>query len=227
MRIRNLLLTFSCLHLLLAVDGRAQRTDDHLIPFKPSVYDELRPFLYKKLCITPANYGRMIELPAGPEHAEWAVSVYCNNSSGSAEVCGVTLTRAASNLDSIMQERRGRNPLQTVGRVRVLRKDARIQKATAVAVRAAWLRFLNNSKPSPSRPNDPVWFDTTKIEFWLEIANGERMKAEIPDAPGNAVMNLVKIGRLLAKYCEGTPLERAGLLNEIRARATDLFGSSR
>jgi hypothetical protein len=206
--------------------GASRHTDNHLIPFKPSVYDELRPTLYQKLCVTPANYGRMVELPAGPERGEWVVSVYCDEASASSGTCDVTLTRAAANLDYIMQARRGKEPLKAVNKVKVIRKQAPIQKTAASAVRAAWIRFLRNSSPSPSRPNDPISLDASKIEFWLEMPDGKVMKAETPNNPGKSVMTLVNIGRMLAKYCEGAESERAKLSKEIESDARQVIAKA-
>ena len=203
------------------IEAQTVRYIDHLIPFKPSVYDELRPSLYRKLCVTTANCGRMIELPAGPEQAESAVSILCSETPDSVATCSVTATRAASNLDYIMQDRRGQNPLEAVDRVKVVRKDAPIEKPTALAVRAAWLRFLRGSRPSPSRASDTVWSDVTKIEFWLETGR-KTMKAEIPDNPGKSITALVSLGRKLFKYCERPANERVELSKEIQAEARRL-----
>jgi hypothetical protein len=225
MRIHSSLALIIFLNSLISIAAGASRhTDDHLIPFKPSVYDDLRPTLYRKLCVTPANSGRLIELPAGPERGEWAVSVYCDEASANTETCDVTLTRAAANLDYIMQERRGKEPLNAVKKIKVIRKDAPIQKTAALAVRAAWLKFLRNSRPSPSRPNDLISLDVSKIEVWLEMPGGKAMKAETPDNPGKSVMAFANIGRLLAKYCEGTESERARLSKEIESNAKQLMG---
>lgn len=207
-----------------AAVGASRHTDNHLVPFKPSVYDELRPTLYRKLCVTPANYGRMIELPAGPERGEWVVSVHCDETSASSGGCDVTLTRAAANLDYIMQERRGKEPLEAVNKVKVARKQVPIQRTTALAVRAAWLKFLRNSHPSPSRPNDPIWLDTSKIEFWLEMPGGKVMKAETPNEPGESVATLIKVGKLLAQYCEESEPQRAALEVQIERNAKRLIG---
>lgn len=205
--------------------GAARHTDDQLVPFKPSIYDELRPTLYRKLCVTPANYGRMIELPPGPERAEWAVSLSCDEASTTAATCDVTLTRAATNLDYIMQEHRGKDPLKAVNKIKVVREHAPLQKTVAIAVRAAWSQFLRNSKPSPSRPNDVIVLHAPKIEFWLVMPGGNVMKAEMPDSPGKSVVALANIGRLLAKYCEGPQSERAKLSKEIESNARQLTGS--
>jgi hypothetical protein len=225
MRIRSSLVPIILLNSLVSiVVGASRQTDDHLIPFKPSFYDDLRPTLYRKLCVTPANYGRMIELPAGPERGEWVVSVYCDEASASSETCDVTLTRAAANLDYIMQERRGKEPLRAVDKVKVARKHASLQKTVALAVRAAWLKFLRNSRPSPSRPNDPISLDASKIEFWLEMPGGKALKGETPERPSESVTTLIKIGKLLAEYCEESEPHRAGLAVQIELNAKRLVG---
>jgi hypothetical protein len=216
---------FMCVLVLSAVciKGRTgSETDDHLIPFKPSIYDELRPTLYRKLCVTPANHGRMIELPAGPDRAEWAVSIFCEEGSHASDACQVTLTRAMANLDYIMQQRRDNAPLKAVNEVKVVRKDAPLQKRTAEAVRAAWLRFLRTSKPSPNRPNDPIILHGTKTEFWLLFSGGKAIKAETPDKPGSSVVTLVKVGRALAEYCETPEGQRAELQSKIERDARGL-----
>jgi hypothetical protein len=164
----------------------------------------------------------MIELPAGPERAEWAVSVYCDEGSVTGGTCHVTLTRAAANLDYIMQDRRGKDPLKTVDKVSVMRKDAVIQKPVALAVRAAWLEFLHNVKSSPSRPNDPISLDGAIIEFWLVMPEGKAIKAETPDRPGESVRTLINIGRLLGRYCEEPERQRVGLAAKIELDAKHL-----
>lgn len=227
MKIRSSLVPIILLNSLVSIVVAASRhTDDHLVPFKPSVYDDLRPTLYRKLCVTPANYGRMIELPAGPERGEWVVSVYCDEASASSETCEVTLTRAAANLDYIMQERRGKEPLKAVNKVKVTRTQAPIQKTAALAVRAAWLKVLRDSSPSPSRPNDLISLDASKIEFWLVPPDGKVMKAETPDNPGKSVMTLVNIGRMLARYCEGAESGRAKLSKEIESDARQVIANA-
>jgi hypothetical protein len=225
MKIRSSLLLIFLLHSVVCLNaGAGASTDDHLVPFKPSIYDELRPTLYRKLCVTPANYGRMIELPPGPERTEWAVSVSCDEASVTANACEVTLTRAASNLDYIMQERRGKDPLNAVEKVKVIRKQAPIQKEIAIPVRAAWLRFLRNSKPSRSRPNDPIALHAPKIEFWLPMSGAKAIKAEAPDKPGKSVMTLIALGRRLADYCEQPESQRGRLAAQIELDAKRLGG---
>jgi hypothetical protein len=222
MKIRSLLASLILLEFLACSNTHAGNAgDDHLVPFKPSVYDELRPTLYQKLCVTPANYGRMIELPTGPEQTELAVSIYCEETSVSGSTCSVTLTRAGANLDYIMQEQRGRQPLKAVNKVKVVRKDASIPKATAYAVRAAWSRFLRRSKPSPSRPNEPIILHATKTEFWL-VTTGKTIKAETPRSPGQSVMKLVTLGRVLVRYCEEPESARVQLAKEIESDAKQL-----
>jgi hypothetical protein len=216
-------LLFVLLDSVACIELRAkQQGVDHLTPFKPSVYDELRPSLYRKLCVTQATHGRMIELPAGPERGEWAVSLHCSEGSASDQVCFVTLTRATANLDYIMQKYRGKDPLKVVNRVRVVRKDAPIQQSVASAIRSAWLKFLQRVKSSPIRPNDPIPLDAEKIEFWIQNNNRTTLKGEVPDNAGKTVTAFVELGRLLGNYCEVPERQRPDVVAKIELDAKRL-----
>ena len=198
----------------------APRAEDHLVPFRTSGFDEFRPSLYKKLLLTSGNYGRMIEFVGEPNRGEFAVSVQCGEGSGAGNQCSVTLTKAKQNLGSIMVEHWGKRPLELINRVRAIRKDAPIGRATASAIRSTWTKMLRHVKQR--RVDGSVVVDSERIEFCLGHPNQTRLLAEIPDNPGESVVALVDLGRLLAKYCEAPENQRAGLAAKIELDAERL-----
>ena len=217
-----LLISLTLLQLLIVLDTLqgGRRTDDHLVPFRPSAYDQLRPSLYKKLLLTPADCGRMIEFPGGPQPGESAVSIHCDKRPVADEQCYVTLTKASSNLSYMMEENLGKRPLEGIERVRVERRDTVIAKSTALAIRATWTRALGSIKPR--RSDAPIVLDSERIEFWIERPNATPLFGEIPDNPGKSVVALVQLGRMLAKYCEAPETLRASMAENIERDAKRL-----
>ncbi|MFZ1219470.1 MAG: hypothetical protein WAO00_09260 [Chthoniobacterales bacterium] len=201
----------------------AHHTEDHLVPFRPSVYDEIRPSVYKKLFLTQADCGRMLEFPQDRDRGESVVSVYCDKSSGD-EQCHVTLTKAMKNIGYIRDDNLREFPVALIEKVRVLRTDASIPSSTALAIRAAWTKMLHNIKPR--RPDNSVVLDGEKIEFWVAPKDGKSLKGEIPDRPGKPVIAFVRLGRLLAAYCEAPRSARALMIGDIgrQANAVSAFG---
>lgn len=201
-----------------------RHTDDHLVPFPPSVYDELRPFVYKKLFLTDANYGRMLEFPQDRARGELAVSVNCGKAAGD-DQCFVTLTKATKNIGYIREDNLAEFPVTLIEKVRVLRRDAPIPLSTALAIRAAWMKLLQNTRPG--RLDSSVVVDGEKIEFWITTRDGRSLKGEISGRPGTSVIKLVNLGRKLAKYCDQPANQRAKRLEEIKSDATALVGRDR
>jgi hypothetical protein len=198
----------------------APNPEDHLVPFRISGFDEFRPSLYKKLLLTPGNYGRMIEFVGEPNRGEFAVSVQCGEGSGAGNQCSVTLTKAKQNLGSIMVEHWGKRPLELINRVRAIRKDAPIAPATALAIRSTWTKMLRHVKPQ--RVDGSVVVDSERIEFCIGHPNQTWLLAEIPEHPGKSVLAFVELARSLAKYCEAPGNQRAELAAKIERDAKRL-----
>lgn len=196
--------------------------EDYLVPFRPSVYDELRPLLYKKLLVTQGNYGRMVELVGDPRRGEFAVSVQCDEKPGADKQCSVTLTKALSNLGALLEDNLEKGSLEALEKIRVVRKDASIGPSTASAIRATWMKFLDNIRPR--RPGGPVVLDGTRIEFFIGSPITKRRFGEVPDRSGESINTLIALGRSLAKYCETGESERARLSKEIEKDARQLTG---
>ena len=189
---------------------------NHLLPFTYSFDRELRPLLEKRLFVTPADHGRMVELPAGPQPGESSIAVYCVSS---ANRCYVTRTAAAQNMDYVFAENR-RDPLAAVRRVRIHRNDAEIPRSTASVIQAAWRRMLTATRPigSYARPR----LHAERIEFALVETSGKLVAAELPDNPGRKVIALVSLGRRVGDYAVAAEAERPRLLDEINVRAQEL-----
>ena len=193
--------------------------DDHLVPFRRSIYDEIRPSVYKKLFLTSADCGRMLEFPQERNRGESVISVYCPQSQ-SGEQCQVTLTKATENIGYIRDDSLAKFPTALIAKVRVVRKDASIPRSTALSLRAAWAKMLKNTRPAP--PYDSVVLDGEKIEFWLVPEKGDSLKGEIPDRPGKSVFAFVNLGRSLRTYCEAPSSKRATMIADIERQANAL-----
>jgi hypothetical protein len=197
----------------------ARNPQNHLVPFRASVFDDFRPSLYKKLLLTPGNYGRMIEFVPGPDRGEFAVSLQCEDTSHPNQ-CSVTLTKLKQNLGSILVEHWGKDSLGLINRVPATRKDAPIHPAAASTVRSTWIKMLHGVK---LRQDDgTVVADSERIEFCIGQPNPRQLFAEIPDNPGESVIALIELGRLLAKYCEAPKSQRTELETKIQRDAKQL-----
>jgi hypothetical protein len=215
----SLLFLLTMLMSLARLEG-APNPVDHLLPFRASGFDEFRPSLYKKLLLTPGNYGRMIEFVGEPNRGEFAVSVQCGEGAGAGNKCSVTLTKVRQNLGSIMVEHWGKGPLELINRVRAVRKDAPIAPGTALAIRSIWTKMLRHVKPH--RFDGSVVVDSERIEFFLGQPNPTWFFGETPDTSGPTVLAFVELGRLLAKYCEVPAHERDALASKIELDAKRL-----
>lgn len=222
-RIRTFFFLLPALMFLARLEA-APHPDDHLVSFRPSVFDEFRPALYQKLLLTSGNCGRMIEFVAEPDRGEFAVSVQCEELSGAGKQCSVTLTKVKQNLGSLLVEHWGKRPLELINRVRAIRKDAPIAPATALAIRSAWTKMLRNVKPH--REDGSVVVDCERIEFCFGQPDPARLFAEIPEHPGKSVVALMELGRLLAKYCEVEERQRAGMAAKVERDAKWLAASA-
>jgi hypothetical protein len=190
---------------------------ERLLPFTTWYDPDVRPILEQKLLLTPANYGRMIRMYV-PNVGEYAVSVYSMKSSVPAEKCYVTLTKAQANLDYIMNSHREEpDPLREVRKVKVDRKDAEISRATASQFRRCLSALLPDHGDHRVDPAVGTGFD--RFEFWLEESDGSLRKGEAPIHPNRKIQALIKMGDLLARYCETAESNRQAILSLIQAEA--------
>jgi hypothetical protein len=200
---------------------------DQLLSFTYGFNRKVRPTIEAKLLQTSANYGRMIKLPSFPEIAESAVSVDCPTVDAKNAVCRVILTRARSNMENTMVEYWGKaDAIRKVEEIAVVRTDAEIPKTTATAFRDC-LRVMIPEPGDPLELHSLTITDNDRIEFWLEEPNAAPRKGERAEKPGTRTRTLIRIGDLLARYCEATPAKRAGIAKQIEAEAARILSSER
>lgn len=199
--------------------------EDHLVPYRPSVFDELRPLLYKKLLVTSGNYARMVEFVSNPSRGEFAVSVQCDERPGADKQCSVTLTKAASNLGALIEDNLQKRSLQPLEKVHVVRRDAAIDASTALAIRRTWAKFLRDIRPR--RAGGPVVLDGERIEFFFGHPIPKKEFGEVPDRYGESITSLVALGQFLAEYCEASDSMRPRLSAKIQRDAQKLLATRR
>jgi hypothetical protein len=197
--------------------------EDHLVPFRPSLFDKLRPLLYKKLLLTQGNYGRMVDFVGDPYRGEFAVSVQCDERPGVEKQCSVTLVKVTRNLGAILEENLEKGSLEALEKVSVVRRDASIASSTASAIRSTWIRFLRDVRRR--RPNGSVVMDAERIEFFVGAPTPKRNFGEVPDRYGRSISDLVALGRALARYCEETDTSRPQVAAKIESDAKRLAPS--
>ena len=205
--------------------GKRERDSDRLLSFTYAFNRELRPTLEKKLLPTPADHGRMIRIPSFPEIGESAVSVDCSTVDRKNATCRVTLTRAQSSMENTMVEYWGKaDAIQKVEEIAVVPKDADIPKATATAFRDC-LRIMIPEPGDPLELHSVTRTHSERIEFWLEEPNMPIRKGECAEKPGRRTKMLIRIGDLLARYCEGPESERSRIAKQIEAEAARVLGN--
>ena len=189
---------------------------ERLLPFTEWFDPQLRPILEAKLLVTPANYGRMITMWR-PNLGESAVSLYCKAAGAEAD-CFVTLTRAQRSLDYVMaNHREDADPLREVKKVNVVRKDARIPNQLAATFRRCVGVLL--PKTGDRRVDPVVGWGFDRIEFWLCEPGAGCKKSDAPNHPGNRIRALIKMGDLLARYCETAESNRPAIATLMQAEA--------
>ena len=203
--------------------GKHKRDLDQLLSFTYAFDRKVRPTIEAKLLQTPANYGRMLTLQAGV--GESAVSVDCPTVDAKNAVCRVILTRAQSNMENTMVEYWGKaDAIRKVKEIAVVRKDAEIPKTTATAFREC-LRVMIPEPGDPLELHALTIVDNDRIEFWLEEPNVAPRKGERAEKPGRRTKMLIRIGDLLARYCEAPESERSRIAKQIEAKAARILGN--
>jgi hypothetical protein len=205
--------------------GKPKRDLDQLLSFTYAFNRKVRPTIEAKLLQTSANYGRMIKIPSFPESGESAVSVDCREMDSSNTTCRVTLTRAQRSMENTMVEYWGKaDAIQKVSEIAVVRKDANIPKATAIAFRDC-LRIMIPEPGDPLELHPSTRTGGERVEFWLEEPNMPIRKGEGAEYPGKRTKALINIGDRLARYVEAAPSERAAIAKQIEKEASRILAS--
>ena len=114
--------------------------------------------------------------------------------------------------------------IQKVSEIAVVRKDADIPKATAIAFRDC-LRIMIPEPADPLELHPSTKTGGERVEFWLEEPNMPIRKAECAEYPGERTKRLIRIGDLLARYCEAPESERSRIAKQIEAEAARILGN--
>lgn len=195
---------------------------ERLLPFTTWFDPDVRPVLEHKLLVTPANYGRMIRMYV-PNVGEYAVSIYSTKAGTADEKCYVTLTKAQTNLDYVMNTHREEtDPLREVRKVKVVRKDAEIPCPTAATFRRCLRALLPEKGDHRVDPGVGLGFD--RIEFWLAERDTGWKKGEAPIHPNERIRALTRMADLLARYCEVTAPSRSAIEKQIEKEANYILG---
>jgi hypothetical protein len=184
------------------------KIEDHLLPVSPKVDEDLRAAYAKKLFVTRANYGRLLIQP--PFEGECAISVYSKDNR-----FYVTLTRATRSLAQATVDQRRSDAIH------IARTDAEIPKSTAVAIQRAWQGMLSTTRSYDTIHHEVV-LDAENFEFSLTDSSAGQVFGQAPAKQGKLVAALIRIGKLLIRYCEGASSDRQKLIKQIQADATRL-----
>jgi len=188
---------------ILCATVSAQSQTSHLVPVKREAggSGEYRRVIYKKLLVTPAQFGRMIYEP-GWADPEWAVSVYGVRATKRAEhpykSYYVTVTRSRSSIWNILEDQRRGDPHEAI---RTSRKDAPISEELAYALQNAWRTMLSRTRAEEKMY---LFMDAPTVEFTLGSQRGE-----ITPPRKGLTNEMYEIGVALAKLCDIPADQRA------------------
>ena len=149
---------------LLARQPGYNAINDHLIPVAGRLKPHHEQLLARKLFVTPADYMRVVELPAAASEGESVIAIYSKIDSPTSVM--ITLMRPERNL--VYAEFAG-DPDFPKG-PKVSRFDVPFAKSSAVAIRTRLKRLLAQARPL-RKSNNPIFLDGTDIEFSVPLGN--------------------------------------------------------
>jgi hypothetical protein len=114
--------------------------------------------------------------------------------------------------------------IQKVSEIAVVRKDANIPTATAIAFRDC-LRVMIPEPGDPLELHPSTKTGGQRVEFWLEEPNKPIRKAECAEYPGERTKRLIRMGDLLARFCEVAPSERVSIAKQVEKEAARILSS--
>lgn len=197
-------------------NGLAASNNDHLMPVDGILDPAYYALLTRKLFLTPANFGRILDLPSGGSEIVFAIH---SKQLGSSEQVFITCTRPDQELwfaGSDEQFRFTKDPF-----VHVTRVDVLFPKSAAVAVSEGIKRVLAQRRP-PTKGNI-VTVDGRAIEFSMEDQKRVGTRGILPPfARGKNGAALRRVTDLLRKYCEAKPAHQADLAKRIESEMNEL-----
>lgn len=194
-----------------AAGAPAASSPDCLWPVDLNFDKEYRQRLEAKLCVTPADCGRIVEMPSFS--GDGVAAVYSRplaSPDGRLEYY-VTCTR------SVLVSDAGADPEKW----EVRRLDAAVPEAAAVAVKKALLTLLRIPCPKATE-NLSISVDETMFEVAVLEPNKPPLYGALPDEPGKNAKALVLLGSKLFSYCEAAPEERPHIAKGIQIEAEEL-----
>jgi hypothetical protein len=194
---------------------------DHLMPLVPEtgIIGQYRDFMFKYLCITPAQFGRMA-LEIGFYEPEWVVSVYGEDELGvnttEYKSYHITVTKAG---DSIWTSLQSNNEEHKQKPIEVSREDVAIDRQFAVAVQRAWTAMLLQTRYAE---RGSLFTDAPTVWFSVECRNlFTDLYGEITPPTHGLTKEMFDIGVALRKFCELAPeqrvAEREKLISRLKA----------
>jgi hypothetical protein len=192
---------------------------DHLIPVGEIIAADYYALVQRKLFVSPADFGRVLDLPPGGN--EVVVAIYTVRSRGEENV-RITHTRCDKVLWEVGSDSQGhfvKDPSVSVKRI-----DAPFPKQLALTVSRALERALAERRPRPPpRATDRVIVDGRLVEF--SVPAGERHTTRgllTPDARGKKAKRLHHLTDLLERYCQAPATERTAIGQQIASEAAKI-----
>ena len=193
---------------------------DHLVPLVPETgsVGQYRELMLKKLCITPAQFGRMA-LEIGFYEPEWVVSVY------GADEIGINTTQYQSYHIAVTKARESiwtslpsNNEEHQQKPIEVSREDVVIDRDFAVAAQRAWTAMLLQTHYAERAS---MFMDAPTVWFSVGCRNLEDLYGEITPPTRGLTKEMFEIGQALRKFCEipqdQRPSEREKLIRRLQA----------
>lgn len=189
---------------------------DHLFPSEPHIDPNYRRVLMTKLCLTQANYVRVLVLPPGMG-GESALSIYSDANSDDSREVRVTCTHANASLWNWMS----RLQMSKQHEPRVTRVDATFPSSVARDVSELARQLIDNR--SSVYGDQPIVEEGTDVEFAVEVNGKPRSALLTRYSRGPRSEALHNLTRLLTQYCVAKPDRRTGLAESIKAEASRLL----
>jgi hypothetical protein len=194
------------------------RVNDNLIPTTGFISESYQRVLIRKLFVTAAEYGRIVELPSTNE-GETSIAIHAV-AGGTANGVFVTCTTATQPLWTPPVDTGGGNEI--AARIAVRRVDVPISKVTAIAVSHAITRMLQESRPPVK--TDEVILHGTDYEFAVDSAKTSIRYGLLTEyGRGPKSKRLRALSRLLFRFCHAPIEERVRLTSAIDKAAAQLI----
>jgi hypothetical protein len=200
---------------------------DHLVPLVPEtdITGRYRDLMFKHLCITAAQFGRMA-LEIGFYEPEWVVSVYGQDEVGinttEYKSYHITVTKAR---DSIWTSLPSNNEEHQQKPIEVSRQDVVIDRQLAVAVQRAWTAMLLQTRYAERAS---MFTDAPTVWFSVECRNlFTELYGEIRPPTHGLTKEMFDIGVALRKFCELPPDQRAPEREKLISRLNALERKAR